>query len=711
MKKVLLVSVLLATANLLFSQSVVEYTVGGQNPDYATLSDAAEGYYDESFSFDFSYDTVIYNIRGGVYDEQIVFTGDLNVNVTVIFQPESDNDEVIIEYDSDGVYANFLLEEMFNVVFRRITFRNTSEEQSAGILKVSEDNEVDPPNLELYNCRFESDLENIFLEKPLLVRSPNYHSLRVRNCYFEGGNVAIDVNRVERPFNLDEAMIYNNQFDSVYTAALKAEECLSLRFENNTINWSYTDGVKCSNSQSINATNNTIHARNALNCVFMEDSVVVRGNEISGFGNGFGLQSNAGQTGIEPIIKVENNSFTDCGDAVNISNFDEVTVFDNRIVNNDGEGASGISVEECQNGFTFINANEIIGSSGSNGVELNVISGLNSPIGGNHRVTNNMISGFKRAILLDTAEDVDLLYNSISSFGSAENAIALLSTLDIRLINNAIKHYGAGDETMGEVIFAEGNLNFEADFNVYDFDPEVTALSSEYETLGDAQLFDLDENSQVASIGYFNDQSDLKTCGANLFQEATALIEVSQDIFGFDRSGGQPTIGAQEIFSSSAEPVADFELTINEFTISTQNNTLQGGDYLWEFGDGNTSEAFEPVHTYAQMNGYSVTLNVESPCGTDNHTVLITIPGISEEASEFDFTVYPNPTSRFVSIQSDWTFRDSQLKVFDMSGRQVFDDDLRQNQKLDLRGLESGTYILLIEKEGTPVGSRQLIVQ
>ena len=40
--------------------------------------------------------------------------------------------------------------------------------------------------------------------------------------------------------------------------------------------------------------------------------------------------------------------------------------------------------------------------------------------------------------------------------------------------------------------------------------------------------------------------------------------------------------------------------------------------YLWDFGDGSTSTAFEPTHTYAELGYYTVTLTVTDGWGASS---------------------------------------------------------------------------------------------
>jgi PKD repeat protein len=59
-------------------------------------------------------------------------------------------------------------------------------------------------------------------------------------------------------------------------------------------------------------------------------------------------------------------------------------------------------------------------------------------------------------------------------------------------------------------------------------------------------------------------------------------------------------------------PVADFiaspSYVCRNSPIGFINNSTGANDYLWDFGDGNTSTAFEPTHTYAAAGTYTVTL-------------------------------------------------------------------------------------------------------
>lgn len=98
-------------------------------------------------------------------------------------------------------------------------------------------------------------------------------------------------------------------------------------------------------------------------------------------------------------------------------------------------------------------------------------------------------------------------------------------------------------------------------------------------------------------------------------------------------------------------PVANFSITNNNGCnafISFTNNTNGFYSSYWSFGDGDTSSANSPMHTYSAPGTYTVTLTVQNIGGcTDTYTDVVTIypppsPGMSFtgtcEGNPFQFT-------------------------------------------------------------------------
>ena len=135
----------------------------------------------------------------------------------------------------------------------------------------------------------------------------------------------------------------------------------------------------------------------------------------------------------------------------------------------------------------------------------------------------------------------------------------------------------------------------------------------------------------------------------------------------------------------------NFELTFNN---TTQNAT----SYLWDFGDGTTSDMFSPVHQYSQPGSWDVTLISYRGCESDTimQTVLaVATPGISE-IDESQIELYPNPASDFIRIKLDAQIElPLALKLFDSETRLVKELIVDQHDyQLELGELATGNYLL-----------------
>ncbi|MBK9271739.1 MAG: PKD domain-containing protein [Saprospiraceae bacterium] len=87
-----------------------------------------------------------------------------------------------------------------------------------------------------------------------------------------------------------------------------------------------------------------------------------------------------------------------------------------------------------------------------------------------------------------------------------------------------------------------------------------------------------------------------------------------------------------------------------------QNYSLRGETYEWTFGDGNTSEEFQPEHEYAKDSTYRVCLKVTNDCGTRElckNVQVYTYPSIDFEAD------------------TTWGCAPKTIKFFDLSSSNV----------------------------------------
>ena len=100
-----------------------------------------------------------------------------------------------------------------------------------------------------------------------------------------------------------------------------------------------------------------------------------------------------------------------------------------------------------------------------------------------------------------------------------------------------------------------------------------------------------------------------------------------------------------------------------------KNTSLAGQTWLWNFGDGQTSTAFEPVHLYNTAGTYNVTLIANNPntCNLSDTTAAFTIRVFDSPTPDFSFGPIPpieNSPTTFNNLSSPdatrfkWDFGD-----------------------------------------------------
>jgi hypothetical protein len=133
--------------------------------------------------------------------------------------------------------------------------------------------------------------------------------------------------------------------------------------------------------------------------------------------------------------------------------------------------------------------------------------------------------------------------------------------------------------------------------------------------------------------------SSISNSDALLLQEAAAIIVLD--------SLDNWRIGANDVD-------ALFSYQVTGSTSSFSYTGINGTSLLWDFGDGNTSTTFNPIHNYVNNGNYSVQLIANNNCGSDT---LIQNVGISsvgiQEISAFKITQQKNMISLFFDSSAE----------------------------------------------------------
>lgn len=80
---------------------------------------------------------------------------------------------------------------------------------------------------------------------------------------------------------------------------------------------------------------------------------------------------------------------------------------------------------------------------------------------------------------------------------------------------------------------------------------------------------------------------------------------------------GSNTYTLYDLVTVNDRPEASFQVILDGPTVYFQDESFNAVTWFWDFGDGSTSTAQHPVHTYGKDSTYIVTLTTSNVCGQD----------------------------------------------------------------------------------------------
>ncbi|MCA1764326.1 MAG: PKD domain-containing protein, partial [Flavobacteriales bacterium] len=168
----------------------------------------------------------------------------------------------------------------------------------------------------------------------------------------------------------------------------------------------------------------------------------------------------------------------------------------------------------------------------------------------------------------------------------------------------------------------------------------------------------------------------------------------------------EPTEIVAEVVGSAL-----FSAEVNDLEVSFTDESDGATSWNWDFGDGNTSEEQNPVHTYEVLGTYTVTLT------TNNCSYEMEVEAGVSDVDDYDnkgFVMMPNPTSDQFRIVDEMQRSDLEnLRVYDLHGRLVLNRVLNRESEIsvDVSSLRSGTYFVTIDNsEQMPVFRSRLVI-
>ena len=194
-----------------------------------------------------------------------------------------------------------------------------------------------------------------------------------------------------------------------------------------------------------------------------------------------------------------------------------------------------------------------------------------------------------------------------------------------------------------------------------------------------------------------------------------ALADVTDFIFDSGVFLSINSLGGDSVLTpvaGLAAPVVDGN------TVTFVNESRYGTAWFWDFGDGTNSTDRNPApHTYPQFAAdetessgiFQVTLITTNYCCSDTTKTLVTLGNSSgvDDAQAVQFKMSPNPVSDWLLLEPAEAAACT-VRIFDASGRTVYQQTASGALRIDLQHLNAGVYTCQVIQENKTAQQRFL---
>ncbi len=728
MKKiVLLVFVFLFISLTAKPQLSGTYTIGGNSPDYLTISDATTALTNLGIS-----GPVVFNLRNGIYSEQILLTqiaGNSSIN-TITFQSESaDSSTVKITSSQNSTFE--IDNGAFYIIFKDLSIENNTGGNAVRDYTYSS-------SIKILHCTVRSQLETIrvygglgiYLTDCCIHSIVNVGLTLTSGCVFEcplsiqqtygtaftfgAGNVLR--NSFRGSIELGNVVFNANQ---VYTGGITSSYCNSLVIKNNTIHYdSLSNGAIdlwfCNNAQIINnELNGSVGLGSSNHCVISRNK----------------LHSGFNITWCDYIVLKNNFFFTDTTHPyVDLYLNQNATVLNNNFSPDITLTCSNPpSVYEnnifprkiyYQYGVTYSN-NNYLGSPipwDTNPYNLNpnyidtladlhttnpilIGRGVHSPSvlididsltrPHNPSIGANEICISVNSFNLQCGDSIPLVfcspYNNQNLMWTPTNGLNFFTFNSPKASPQASTTYFATDTTNGNIDSIR--------INIVSF--QVSTSPDTLLNCGDSILLDASLNAGVIyqwlpATGLNN--PNIRRPIAKPLQTTTYTVTAINSTCG-------NTVDSIKISVNPLPQVNYYINSITGLTVGFLNLSTCADTYLWNFGDGDTLSTINPTHTYLQPGNYIITLIACNSYGCDTivYSLYINNTGLTEHQASPSFSLYPNPTTSLFNISFNEEQKNSTIKILNVLGEITFQSTINSKQTtIDISALPQGIYFVEI---------------
>lgn len=190
------------------------------------------------------------------------------------------------------------------------------------------------------------------------------------------------------------------------------------------------------------------------------------------------------------------------------------------------------------------------------------------------------------------------------------------------------------------------------------------------------------------------------------FDAPGLMFDTGKDVLIFDGTNmtdrsfigqAEPQLDAQQNWTVTSNVV---NAGVRTVTATRNRVATESTDYTFPF-------AAQPLQlTFARGLSLTVLFHGSGNCGSTMANFTLSTDSFDIKGSK----IYPNPANDFVTIELPDSIYGADVLVFDMQGRKVKETTISlENNRVDLAGLNSGSYILNIKTENGQ-GSKIVVI-
>ncbi len=145
-----------------------------------------------------------------------------------------------------------------------------------------------------------------------------------------------------------------------------------------------------------------------------------------------------------------------------------------------------------------------------------------------------------------------------------------------------------------------------------------------------------------------------------------------------------------------------YELAGSAASVQFYNESINGKDYIWSFGDGDSSMVQSPSHEFGTDETYTVCLTTRNGCSEEQFCQEMNFSVLGVNDLEADISIYPNPSDGQVYLE---IFNSTQayhnIELFDFNGKEIYKREFTGGKlkRLELPYLRKGSYLVVISNE------------